>query len=92
MSRIVGTLQWAHEQHAVIRRDLKPDNILLDEAGVTFVSDWGLGRPRMSLPNSEPASRAVVGGSTHPVLNATGSFLGTVYITRPQCSFWRGGT
>ena len=34
MARIVGTLAWAHQQHKVIHRDLKPDNILLDEASM----------------------------------------------------------
>ena len=83
MSRIVGTLRWAHEHHGVIHRDLKPDNILLDEAGVAFVSDWGLARP-LTVPKCEPESRAVVSGSAHPALTAAGSFLGTVYYASPE--------
>jgi serine/threonine protein kinase/Flp pilus assembly protein TadD len=84
MARIVGTLRWAHEHYKVIHRDLKPDNILLDEAGLAFVSDWGLARP-LTASNPKAGHRvAAVQQSTHPALTAVGSFLGTVYYASPE--------
>ncbi|MBI3681776.1 MAG: protein kinase, partial [Acidobacteria bacterium] len=84
MARVVGTLAWAHQQHKVIHRDLKPDNILLDEADLAFVSDWGLARPL--TVTSEPIDRAstVARGSARPALTAAGSFLGTVFYASPE--------
>ena len=38
-----GAFQYAHQQ-GVIHRDVKPDNILLDEAGRPQLTDFGLGR------------------------------------------------
>ena len=85
MARVVGTLAWAHQQHRVIHRDLKPDNILLDEADLAFVSDWGLARP-LTVTTSEPIDRAltVARGSAPPALTAAGSFLGTVFYASPE--------
>lgn len=85
MARIIGTLAWAHKQHAVIHRDLKPDNILLDEDNLAFVSDWGLARP---LTVAAPATQA--DGSAHardgvdPALTAAGRIMGTVSYASPE--------
>ena len=82
MSRVVGTLRWAYDQHKVLHRDLKPDNILLDEAGRAYVSDWGLARPLVIVESEHPH---VVGKrDTPPLLTAAGNFLGTVYYASPE--------
>jgi len=85
MARIVGTLAWAHQQHQVIHRDLKPDNILLDEANLAFVSDWGLARP-LTVPPPQANGRATIAspGVAHPALTVAGSFLGTVSYASPE--------
>ncbi len=41
--RIAGAVQFAHER-GVLHRDLKPGNILFDETGAAFVSDFGLAK------------------------------------------------
>lgn len=81
MSRIVGTLRWTYDQHKVLHRDLKPDNILFDEAGQSYVSDWGLARP---LVDETELRRVVDNSDTLPALTAVGSFLGTVYYASPE--------
>ena len=84
MARVVGTLDWAYERHKVIHRDLKPDNILLDEAGLAFVSDWGLARP-LTVATSTARNRAsAVDPDRAPALTAAGKFLGTVSYASPE--------
>ncbi len=85
MARIVGTLAWAHQQHQVIHRDLKPDNILLDESNLAFVSDWGLARPLTVEPTETGGGAAIASaGGVLPALTAAGSFLGTVSYASPE--------
>lgn len=85
MARVVGTLAWAHQQHKVIHRDLKPGNILLDEANLAYVSDWGLARPLTIAAAKTTERRSTVArGVSHPALTAAGSFLGTVFYASPE--------
>jgi len=53
-ARIIGKiaqgLTYAHKKH-VIHRDLKPDNILFDDNGDPFISDFGVARLTESTSN-----------------------------------------
>ncbi len=46
-SQIASALKYAHEQ-GVIHRDIKPANMILDQAGKTWVTDFGLAKVRQS--------------------------------------------
>lgn len=51
IAEIAGTLHYAHGKN-LFHRDIKPGNILLDEAGQPFVTDFGLAIPEEDLPRS----------------------------------------
>ena len=59
VEQIAGALDYAHAQ-GVLHLDLKPGNILLNDAGHAWLTDFGLGRAVSSA--SQPAS-AMSGGT-----------------------------
>ncbi len=81
MARIVGTLTWAHKTHDVIHRDLKPDNILLDDTLRAYVSEWGLARP-VAVPDSHRKLQQPIPGNIN--LTEAGSHIGTILYSAPE--------
>lgn len=56
---VTEALQYAHE-HRVVHRDVKPANILLDNAGKPYVNDFGLAK-RLSADETISSQGQVVG-------------------------------
>lgn len=73
--RIARALGHAHE-HGIVHRDVKPENILVDEKGSIYVMDFGLARLELVDPASS-TSRA----STFTTI---GTILGTPAYMPPE--------
>lgn len=73
LEQIASGLAYAHDQ-GVIHRDLKPSNILVDEHGVTRISDFGFAK---AMSTTSGAS-----------LSITGGLLGTPAYMAPE--IWEG--
>jgi serine/threonine-protein kinase len=67
VAAVATAVHYLH-RHGIIHRDLKPSNILLDEAGVPYVTDFGLAK--------------VLGGDSHRT--ATGAIVGTPSYMSPE--------
>lgn len=64
---VAAAIEYAH-RHAILHRDVKPSNILVDKQGVAYLSDFGL---------------AQLHDQQHS-LTCTGEFLGTLSYTAPE--------
>ncbi len=60
IANVADAVQFAHE-HGVLHRDIKPGNILFDEEGHTFVSDFGLAKLAENADGGFTGSAAMLG-------------------------------
>ncbi|MCC6422394.1 MAG: serine/threonine protein kinase [Phycisphaerales bacterium] len=73
-------LKFAHD-HGMIHRDIKPDNLLINDQGIVKVADLGL------VKTPEGSERTVVAGEAapqNPMVTAAQSFMGTPAYMAPE--------
>ncbi|MEO7735101.1 MAG: protein kinase [Kofleriaceae bacterium] len=78
---VADAIAYAHGRN-IIRRDLKPANVIVGDFGETVVIDWGLAKDL-----SDPTDVSGGGGSLQSLddqLTSAGSVLGTPLTWRPN--------
>lgn len=64
LDQIAAALAFAH-RHQVIHRDLKPDNILLDEDGNAYLSDFGIAKDLLNVDTDGTQEGMIVGSPAY---------------------------
>jgi serine/threonine protein kinase len=84
-----NTVEFAFDNEAVIHRDLKPDNIMVNRHGETVVMDWGMGKI-ITDPSQLPDQASSVllipmsPGSGSQERTSVGTIKGTVTYMSPE--------
>lgn len=94
VAEVVNGLEQLHGK-GVVHRDLKPDNLLIDQKGHLKLTDFGLSKigllGRQTRP--QPSAAAMVGGSRHHGKSDSGSSFGTSGPgLMPSMSHWGSNT
>ncbi len=83
LRRLCAALEHAHAR-GVIHRDVKPENVVLDEAGEVYLLDWGIARLRGELAERARGGAATLEAAAGSRGPGTSYLVGTPLYMAPE--------